>query len=191
MRLTGGSRVVKLNEPRSHSSFRGTFRAAVALNVPPTGNSSGTVAFPVSFLSTLASLLAPALYSWAILGGYKPCDRIRLCFNFPPLLRFSGGDVPISGGPWASCRILSVGDEHRLLAHIRQWGWNFRYSSGLRPLFIGPLGPQRTGSPHKPIINQPSTIWLSVTRRCLLLVSNQTLLAGKGVILLLVVNLKI
>ena len=41
---------------------------------------------------------------------------------FPPLLRFSGGDVQISGGPWASCRILSVGDEHRLLAHIRQWG---------------------------------------------------------------------
>ena len=45
---------VKLNEPRSHSSFRGTFRAAVALNVPPTGNSSGTVAFPVSFLSLFA-----------------------------------------------------------------------------------------------------------------------------------------
>ena len=104
----------------------------------------------------------------------------------------------------------SVGETFRSVgglgppAEYFQWGTNIASlltfvsgggtsdnSSGLRPLFIGPLGPQRTGSPHKPIINQPSTIWLSVTRRCLLLVSNQTLLAGKGVILLLVVNLKI
>ena len=113
----------------------------------------------------------------------------------------------------------SVGETFRSVgglgppAEYFQWGTNIASlltfvsgggtsdnSSGLRPLFIGPLGPQRTGSPssQSQAKHTPPTIWLScgfglelTTRRCLLLVSNQTLLAGKGVILLLVVNLKI
>ena len=65
------------------------------------------------------------------------------------------------------------------------------YSSGPCSLFIGPLGPQRAGSPssQSQASHTPSIVWLScgfglelTTRRCLLLVSNhnQTLLAGKG-----------
>ena len=100
-----------------------------------------------------------------------------------------------------------MGDEHRLLAHIRQWGWNFRIrparvhyllalwglksrlasgrqSSQLQSL----IGFARSGRQSSQL---QSLIGFARTRRCLLLVSNQTLLAGKGVILLLVVNLKI
>ena len=85
-------------------------------------------------------------------------------FNFPPLLRFSGGDVQISGGPWASCRLPSVGDEHhRLLAHVHQWGWNFRLF--VRPMPIICRGAPSGGTSQEPAkpapflaINHPSWI---------------------------------
>ena len=73
-------------------------------------------------------------------------------------------------------------------------------SSGLRPLFIRPSGASENRLAIQPITSQAHTTnYLPfvrsfglelTTRRCLLLVSNQTLLGREGVILLLVVNLK-
>ena len=44
--------------------------------------------------------------------------------------------------------------------------WNFRYSSSPRPLFIGPLGPQRAGSPSSQS-HTIHTFGFTCTRRCL------------------------
>ena len=103
----------------------------------------------------------------------------------------------------------SVGETFRSVgglgppAEYFQWGTNIAslltFVSGggisdIRPAcvhYLSALWGLREPARH--ISQSPTIHYLAfgVTRRCLLLVSNQTLLAGKGVILLLVVNLKI